>query len=288
MRRVFSGAEHGLAGRGAIPTVCLVTRNEPGTTGTLRYADRLLSGLVETGHDVVHLSTRPTGPARRVLSVGRRAGLDLNTFLAQYPVRLAWPKADLYHLTVQTYGSVLLTNPPPGPTVVTVHDIIPYLVREDLRLIAYRHPLHRLFDWLAMQGLKRADALLADSNWTKLTMVQALGIPAERISVVPLGVDSSRFRPTEVPTSFRLRYQLPEGPPYVLYVGSEDPRKNLETLWRAFALLAQRFPDARLLKVGNAHDPAERRRLSALADELGITERLRFFPHIPEDDLPLF
>jgi glycosyltransferase involved in cell wall biosynthesis len=268
--------------------VCLVTRDEPGTTGTSRYVEHLSRGLVEAGLDVVQLPTRPTGRARRALSLGHRIGLDLNSFLAAYPVRLTWPEADVYHLTVQTYASVLVTNPPPGPVVVTVHDLIPYLVRHDPRLNAYRHPPHRLFDRLAMRGLERASHLLADSRWTKGTLVDELGVPPGRITVVPLGVDVDRYRPRGVPAAFRERYQLPEAFRYVLYVGSEDPRKNLEELWRAFALVHRAWPDARLLKVGPVHNPREREKLARLAEELGISPAVHFFGHVPEGDLPFF
>jgi len=214
-------------------------------------------------------------------------GIDLNAFVAHYPVKLTWPEADVYHLSVQTYASVLMSAPPPGPVVVTVHDIIPYVVRHDSRLTVYRHPIHRLFDLLAMRGLARADAIAADSGWTKQTLVQNLAMPAERISVVPLGVDHRQYRPSEVPASFRSRYELPECHRYVMYVGSEDPRKNLEALWRAFAIALQADPGLRLLKVGPAHSQLERRRLVSLADQLGVGGAVRFLDYVPEEDLPL-
>jgi glycosyltransferase involved in cell wall biosynthesis len=220
--------------------------------------------------------------------LGRCAGLDVNAFLAHYPLRLPWPKADVYHLTAHTFAGALLFGPPPGPVVVTVHDVVPYLVRHDRKLRAYRHPLHRLFDRLALRGLQRADALLADSHWTQRTLVDVLGIAAHRITVVPLGVEHERYRPLDVPARFRKRYRLPEGPRYVLYVGSEDPRKNLAALWRAFALVCGRRRDVRLIKVGAPHHPGERRRLQALAHALGIGEALRWIDSVPEADLPLF
>jgi glycosyltransferase involved in cell wall biosynthesis len=181
---------------------------------------------------------------------------------------------------------VLLFNPPPGPVAVTVHDIIPYLTRDDPRLCAYRHPIHRLFDWLAMQGLKRAGRLIADSAWTKQTLVDALGYPAGRIDVVHLGVDPAVYRPVAVTTEFRHRYGLPADRRYVTYVGSEDPRKNLETLWRAFAIVHRDHPDTVLLKVGHSHSAHERERLARLAVELGIADAVRFLGAVPEDDLP--
>jgi glycosyltransferase involved in cell wall biosynthesis len=264
--------------------VCLVARSEPGTTGTSRYTAALAPRLAASGCTLVPTITAPRGKA---LALGRRLGMDVVSFLSSYPIRLSWPAADVYHLTGQTYAGILLSNPPPGPTVVTVHDIIPFLVRRDRRLNVYRHSVHRVFDWIAMRGLRRADALISDSEWTRETLIQELGIAGERITPVPLGVDTATYRPLDVPAAFRQRHSLSAGLPYVLYVGSEDPRKNLETLWRAFAQVAEHHATAQLLKVGRGHYPTERDRLRCLADSLGVANRVRFLDDVPEEDLPM-
>jgi glycosyltransferase involved in cell wall biosynthesis len=119
-------------------------------------------------------------------------------------------------------------------------------------------------------------------------VVETLGVPPERIDVVHLGVDTTRFRPQPVPESFRRRYDVPEGGAYVLAVGSEDPRKDLPTLLRAMALLRRDGVDAKLLKVGKPDFSEQRERNLQLCDELGIANAVRWFDGVPEDDLPLF
>src|SRR5687768_2850767 len=152
------------AGVVTMPRVCLVSRTTSVATGTARYAAMLAEHLPAERWDVIPLTTAPMGTTHRARSIARsiarRGGLDPAAFLASYPVRLSWPEADVYHLTGQTFSSVLLLSRPPGPVVVTVHDIIPFLVRRDRRLRAYRHALHELFDRLAMFGLRRAQALI--------------------------------------------------------------------------------------------------------------------------------
>jgi glycosyltransferase involved in cell wall biosynthesis len=71
----------------------------------------------------------------------------------------------------------------------------------------------------------------------------------------------------------------------VLYVGSEDPRKNIRTLLQAFALLREQVGNVRLLMVGRVHAAAERDRLLALVDELGITGSVDFIEDADDDDL---
>lgn len=80
-------------------------------------------------------------------------------------------------------------------------------------------------------GLRRAAALIAVSEHTRREVVEQLGVPRDRVHVVREAVDRSLFRPTE-------RRLLDR--PYVLYVASEQPRKNLETLFRAFAAVPPR------------------------------------------------
>jgi hypothetical protein len=71
--------------------------------------------------------------------------------------------------------------------VVTVHDLIPWLTRDDPELRVYDHRIAEWFDRLALAGLRRADALIADSEFTRES-VRAAGLAADEAAVVPLGV----------------------------------------------------------------------------------------------------
>ncbi|HNP71449.1 MAG TPA: glycosyltransferase family 1 protein, partial [Kouleothrix sp.] len=216
-----------------------------------------------------------------------RLGLDARAFFGTYPVWARYPRADVYHLTSQNLASLLLFRRPAGKVVVTVHDIIPYMLRADRQLSVYRGAADRLFDRMAMAGLKRADRLIAVSHYSKRSVVALLHIRADQIDVVHESVDHSRFRPLDVPAALRERYSLPAGRRYLIYVGSDDPRKNLATLLRALAELRQTQPDVELIKVGRAHFDAERARLRALAAELGLAGAIHWLDDVPERDLPL-
>jgi glycosyltransferase involved in cell wall biosynthesis len=266
--------------------VALVAKAETVMTGHQRYALGLYGALQSRGVDVrlVH----PRSPVPGALSRGAGAlGLDTRAFFHSYPVSARLGDPSLCHLAGQTLATLLLFQRTP-PAVVTILDIIPYLLRRDPALGNQRPALERLFDRLAMRALTRAQALIAISEYTKRTVVKALGLPAERIHVVPLAIDREVFRPRPVPAAFRQKYGLEQDGSYVLYVGSEDPRKNLETLLLAFALVRSRHPLAQLLKVGAAHFAPERRRLLALVEHLDLAESVRFVDHVPEEELPLF
>jgi glycosyltransferase involved in cell wall biosynthesis len=127
------------------------------------------------------------------------------------------------------------------PFVVTVHDLVricfPFTtetVREKLSLK------------LDAFGLKKAQQIIAVSECTKLDLIRYLKIPESRITTIYNGVDHTVFKPV---CGGRFDF------PYLLYVGTERPRKNLGTLLRAFALLKKdtsAFGDFKLVKVGSA------------------------------------
>jgi glycosyltransferase involved in cell wall biosynthesis len=265
--------------------VALVTKPDKQMTGLLRYALSLYEPLRAQGVDITLL--HPESPVPEEVAWASRAlGLDATAFFHSYPVSVRLGGADVCHLASQTLATLLLFRRLP-PTVVTVHDLIPYLVRGDRALSNYRHPFDRLFDRLALRALRRAEALIAISEFTKRTIVEAVGYPPGCIHVIHRAVDRQVFRPLPVPATFRQRYGLDESCSYVLYAGSEDPRKNVATLIRAFALVRQRVPQARLIKAGAAHFPEERQRLLRLAAELGQEGSVRFLGHVSDEDLPL-
>jgi glycosyltransferase involved in cell wall biosynthesis len=269
-------------------TVCLVGREETAVSGTSRYVDRLDAGLRQRGISVVRVNTIPRGALSHAFDAARHIGWDPNTFFSRYPLRLAWPPADVYHLTAHTYAAQLALSRPPGPTVVTVHDIGPFLSRESPLLSGYGHPLHKWFDAFAIRSLAKVDKILAVSNWTRQTLIESAGLRADRISVTHLGVDHAHFHPFEVAQDFYERYGLRHGARYLVYVGNEEPRKNLESIWRALPLIRHSDPNVVVLKVGPKPMPSRHAALIRLAGELGIADAIRFIDSVPESDLPSF
>lgn len=80
-------------------------------------------------------------------------------------------------------------------------------------------------------------------------MIDLVGVSPERVVAVPLGVDR-RFQPIEPePMQLAHRFGIPPSP-FVLWVGTAEPRKNLATLLRAFGLVRRRAPECVLVVVG--------------------------------------
>jgi glycosyltransferase involved in cell wall biosynthesis len=267
--------------------VQLIAKREAGRSGTSRYTSELYNGLLAAGVDVrLTFPDPPPLPGAVVRSL-KGVGIDVAAFFASHPWHCPLERADVYHITVQTMATLSCFQRFPAPVVVTVLDIIPYLVRHDRELSTSRHVIDRLFYRLALAGLRRAEALIAISEYTKQTLVEALSLPEDRIRVVYPAVDHQRFRPLEVPDAFLQKFGLSQEWHYVLYVGSDDPRKNLKTLVQAFAVVKRQVSDTKLLKVGAPQFAQERQRLLALVDELGLEDDVLFFDQVPDEDLPL-
>ena len=101
--------------------------------------------------------------------------------------------------------------------------------------------------------------------------LRQLGEPAGRISYIPNGVDTERFRPAPEPPSAR--------PPLILCVARLAQDKGHLTLLRAFAIVAREVPEARLRLVGDGPQEAQ---LRMLVGTFGLEERVEFVPGSPD------
>jgi len=115
-------------------------------------------------------------------------------------------------------------------TVVTIHDM-GYLRFPESHTPSQRRYLRLSTSWSA----RAASQLIAISNTTRDDLMRYAGVQPEKISVVHHGV-SSRFRPVEdqrLIAATQAKYGIT--PPYFLYVGTVQPRKNLARLLEAYA-----------------------------------------------------
>jgi glycosyltransferase involved in cell wall biosynthesis len=115
----------------------------------------------------------------------------------------------------------------PVPYVLNVHDLIA-LDRPDL--CAWDNRWH--MRCLLPSSARRAAACIVSTTHVAERLRSRLGVPGNRLHVVPLGVDVERFaRPAPAPQ----RDGLNEGRPYFLFVGNLEPKKDLPTLLDAYA-----------------------------------------------------
>ena len=136
------------------------------------------------------------------------------------------------------------------------------------RVMAWEGPARRLLNrWTAPLSTH----IVAVSERVAVYAAREFRIPSERLSTIPNGVDLDHFRPTRRPG---------DGTRFVIGCTARLHKKNDHaTLLRAFATVAARSPQAKLLLVGRGPEEAH---LKALADELGIASRASFVGEQPD------
>ncbi len=164
------------------------------------------------------------------------------------PVELIVGKVDLFH-------SPDFTLPPtlPGvPTLLTVHDLS-FIRDPDSAWPSLRAFLNQAVP----RSVKRATRVLADSQATKDDLIELLGTPAEKITVLYSGVEA-RFKPVRDQAEIDrvcAKYQLPR--PFILSVGTLQPRKNYGRLIEAFGQLVAAHAERNAVESKHARNAVE-------------------------------
>lgn len=190
-------------------------------------------------------------------------------------------KGSIYHIHNQKLGS-LLHSVSLKPSVLTCHDIIEY-VRPEYNV----NPIIRQYIKWYHSGAMKADRLIVPSEFTKRDVMEHFKYPGSRIEVVHNGIDRTQFRPREG-RGFLKDRSLPLDRKYILFVGSEQPRKNVDVLVRAFLLASKRVDGLTLLKVGAADEipgfPV-RAKLIKMLEEAGASNRVIILEDLSDEEL---
>ena len=184
-------------------------------------------------------------------------------------------RADVVHVGEFSFPGGRL----PGATVATVHDLTTKLFPQWHR-VANRLLHAQRLRWVA----RHATRVIVDAEATRADLERLLHVSPSRVDVVPLapGLDAGAPVSAGALAAARERYRLGDAP-YVLYVGTLEPRKNLGRLVQAFGALASEFSAYRLVLAGAwGWRPYALRQ--ALA-ESSVRERIILTGAVPEPDL---
>jgi alpha-1,3-rhamnosyl/mannosyltransferase len=177
---------------------------------------------------------------------------------------------------VHHMGGNMLRTSPPG--VVTIHDLQPFAHPRN-----FSHLKHLYLRWTVPRALRRAVLVVTLTEHTRTDVVERMGVPYERIHVVPPGITLADVAPDSAEEArVRATYQLGTNA-YFIYPTITYPHKNHVTLVRAFARLAAADPEPLLvLPAGPAGAEAA---LQEEIDQLRIRRRIRRLGRIPRRDL---
>jgi glycosyltransferase involved in cell wall biosynthesis len=265
----------------------------PRYPGIGRYGLGLLNALAETLQDDLTLLHHASQPPLAAQVKHFALSSDIRTLSDQVFTPITLTKH--FDVSKFVYHSPFYIFPYrlPHPTVVTLYDLTPLRWPQGFTFLARQ--LYRLTHHLAAA---RAQHIITLSAAVRNDFIQHLHIPPSKITAIPPGPASpsiplrsapgtiafhlppvsshaSRLTPHASPSTFHLP------PSYLLYVGINKPHKNLPRLIQAYASLDRATPP--LLIVG----PVDMRfpQAQAMTEQLGLTDRVRFLGHVPEETL---
>lgn len=272
---------------GRLPVVLDVGPAVHQSAGLARYAERLALALWQTQRAAVDLTlfyNRHSGhrlPPALAAVPGRRVGLGQYAWrlgaLASQLLRLPLldrrlPAGGIFHATEHLLPALS------RPAVLTVHD-----------LIFERFPQHhtrtnRAFLRVAMPlFVGRADAIIAVSQHTRRDLVELYRTPPEKVHVIYQGIDA-RFRPADATEIQRVGQAYAIERPYLLMLGTLEPRKNHAVAFQALARLkAAGHPHRLVVAGGQGWLFAD---VQQQVEALGLAGDVIFTGRVAEADLP--
>ena len=187
------------------------------------------------------------------------------------------------------------------PYVVTIHDLS-YLHYPEL---FKKSDLLQLRSW-TKYSVQNATHIIAVSQTTKDDIVKNYHVDPAKITVTYEGYDQSRIKPQSESQINRMKKKYQIDGNYIIFVGTLQPRKNLERLIEAFATLMQRVPRAlsvprvpRARDTRGTHDTFDTLSLVIVGKkgwlydsifqkvkDLNVNQRVIFTNYVPDDDLP--
>lgn len=249
--------------------------------GISRYVGCMLEEMLASPAALAHWFLYGRGPALQRFAPAKNAILRSDALPANVG-RIAslgtslpyWCHVDRPDVFWGPAHRLPLRLPAATARVVTIHDLCWLKAPQTMRA-STRH-LDRL---LMPRALQHADRIVAVSHATARDLREAFPAASEKIAVVPEGAS-----PLPRPQDFESLRALGIDAPFILFVGTLEPRKNLARLLEAFALLCKKQASAPLLAIAGGAgwgDQALQQRCRAL----GIEARVQLLGRVDDQIL---
>ena len=249
------------------------TRGLVGALAELDAANRYV--LFSAGRDRTGKTWPPNFSLRSLPITDRHLAMAWQRLCVPIPIELFTGRADVFH-------SPDFVLPPvrSARTVLTVHDLS--FIRHPE---CFHKPLLAYASRSIPRSVSRADVILADSESTRQDLFELLHVPEDRVFVVYPGVDS-RFRPQEDAEVIRaVLCRCGIRRPFILGLGTLQPRKNFSRLIRAYDLLRRDHHIPHQLVIAGAKGWLYAD-IEETIDVLGLHEHVLLPGFVADDELP--
>jgi glycosyltransferase involved in cell wall biosynthesis len=223
-------------------------------TGVGVYFKNLLFSLAKIDRDSEYYlfssSWKDRFDARKVPPFVRKSFKDF-----RYPVKmvnflwskLSWPSMDLFFKTKLdlVHSPTPLVLPSHGKKIVTVYDLC-FLEYPHLSDDESRH----VFSSRIEQSLHRADGIITISHFSQEQILKRFSIDKGKIHVIHLGIDHNFWSSVTLEETERIKSKLNLPSSYLLFVGAQEPRKNIGRLIEALKIVHSKYREIPLVLVG--------------------------------------
>ena len=197
----------------------------------------------------------------------------LHKWVIDIPLELFFGRHDLYF-----FPNFVIYPHLKGKSVILIHDLtferVPqYVARRNVDFLRKFVP----------SSVAQADHVVVNCEFTKRELIEAYRVPAEKVTVAYPGVDPKSFYPRSAKDKEEIKRKYGIAKPFLLFLGTLEPRKNVPAILKAYADLSNRR-DFNLVLAGKKGWLFEE--IFRTVADLGLEEDVIFTGYVPEEDRP--
>jgi glycosyltransferase involved in cell wall biosynthesis len=179
-------------------------------------------------------------------------------------------RSDIFH-----FFNFILPEKVRGKTITTVHDMVYMLYPETMSNVN-----HDILRKNLARSCREADVIVTVSQNSRKEISELMNEPLEKIFVTYNAVDTCIYFPNKDRDLIRTKYGIDS--PYILFLGTLEPRKNISVLIKAFHLLSQRLRGVKLVIAGSRGWKSEN--IFSLVNDLRLNDRVIFTGYVDDND----
>ncbi len=253
-------------------------------TGIGTYTDKILRYMIKAHKENFYHMYWSGGNYENFKTANTKilmASKKHHKFFEQYyfPNNLAEENIDIYHIPQNGIG---ISENIQCKKVVTIHDLIPYILPETVGGGYLRDFLKEM-----PKIMELSDGIITVSECSKRDILKFFPMDEKKIFVTPLAADS-KYKPlNKLNCKNFLNKTYNINKPFILYIGGFSARKNVKSLLIAFSKIYKNVPsEYDLVIVGANRDDGNF--LKQFGTNLNIGKNIKFTGFVPEDNLPMF